>query len=161
VSTNHKRPLFAFFLVALACSMIIANGVRSQAVVSVVRAGAQRLVAGIELVVTDAPPEPPASDAQPELTPVGSVEVAAQQVFGGGQSVPPVRHRTTGGHRAKAHHAHAHARSLVKQHGHSTRSRGHAPGNGKAHHRAHGKKAGKGHHRAHAKRNGWGHTKGS
>lgn len=136
MSANHKRPLLAFVLVALACSMIIANGVRSQAVVTVVRAGAQHLVSGVELVVADAPREPAALEAEPQLTPLGSVEVAAQQVFGGGHTVPRAAHETTREHHPKVDRDHS--RSRETPHGHG---KGHAKGHAKSD----GKKPGKGH----------------
>ncbi|HEU4812393.1 MAG TPA: hypothetical protein VFT00_09650 [Nocardioides sp.] len=167
MSANHKRPLLAFVLVALACSLIVANGIRSQAVVvSVVRAGAQQLVAGVELVLTDEPRESTADDAEPEVTPVGPVQVAAQQVFGGAHFVPPAPHRTTTRHHAKVHHTHA--RNRGKQHGHAAPDRAH----GKSHHQQpgklhgkklhgkdHTKKLGKGHTKDHGKSNGKGHAK--
>ena len=169
MSADHKRPLLAFVLVALVCSMIIANGVRTQAdVVSVVRASAQHLVAGVEFVVTDAPRErAPISDSEPELTPVGPVEVAAQQVFGGGHSVSPSRHRTTK-RQAKAH---AHSRSREEPRGHPAlgRTHDHGQGHSKGHDQSPAKKPGKGHDlnkglvtshgKAHTKSHGKGHAK--
>lgn len=157
MSANHKRPLLAFVLVALACSMIIANGIRTQAVVSAIRAGAQHLVTGVELVVSDAPAEAATIDSEPEVTPIGSVEVAAQQVFGGGHPVAPVRHRTAKRHPGKVHHAHS--RTQGKQHGHSAPARDH--GHGKGHSKAHGKRPGKDLEKGLAKSAGQGHAKGN
>lgn len=188
MSDNHKRPLLAFVLVALACSLIIANGVRTQAVVSAVHTGAQHLVAGVELVLTDEAHKPArASRTAPELTPVGPVEVAAQQLFGGGPSVQPDGHRNTHVQKTKAHHTHS--RSQEKQRGHSDRAhgRGHGhdklPGKGhakkldevldevldkipgkvldkvhtKSHGKAHTKSHGKSHTKSHGKSRGKGH----
>lgn len=156
MSANHKRPLFAFVLLALACSMIMANGIRSQAVVSVVRAGAQHLVAGVELFVTDASAEPAPSDSEPELTPVGPVEVAAQQVFGVGHSEPEAGHLTTRGLQATAPHTHSRSPSPGTQHGHPAvdRAHGHAHENGKGQVKSHGIKRGVDHTWIHGKGHG-------
>ena len=159
MSANHKRPLLAFVLVALACSMIIANGLRSQAVVSMVRAGAQHLVAGFDLVVADASAEPAVAsdDSEPDLTPVGPVEVAAQRVFGGGRSLAPAGHTTGDGQQAKAHRTHG---SHPTRHGHP--AHGQARGHGRDHAKSHADKLGKsdskGHGRSHRRGHGKSHT---
>ncbi len=51
MSAEHKRPLLAFAIVAIACMLILANAVRSQAVRSYLRDGAHRVAAGVELAL--------------------------------------------------------------------------------------------------------------
>lgn len=49
MSADHKRPLIAFVIVAFLCALIIADTMRSQAVVGLLRPGQHRVVAGEEL----------------------------------------------------------------------------------------------------------------
>jgi len=84
MSADHKRPLYAFVLVALLCALIIGNELRSQAaVIGMIKADIVRLVPGVELQqqpseapvlrrsqpvapqATGAPAKPPESSAQP------------------------------------------------------------------------------------------------
>ncbi len=51
MSADHKRPLLAFLLVAIACALIVANAARSNAMRSFVHHGVHRVVAGAELAL--------------------------------------------------------------------------------------------------------------
>ena len=111
MSADHKRPLFAFVLVMLACVLIIANGLRSEAFVGMLRARADRVVAGVQLVPVPLAPvraphrqptEPPVLDG-----PASTASTAADT--GSGGSAPQhssAQHASTGhpstGHAAPA-----------------------------------------------------------
>jgi hypothetical protein len=51
VSADHKRPLFAFVLLTIACLLIVVTGARSEAVHEVLDSGAHRVVAGVRLAL--------------------------------------------------------------------------------------------------------------
>ena len=55
MSTDHKRPLFAFVVVVVMCALIIANALRSQAALGVLHDPEVRIVAGSELVTMPVP----------------------------------------------------------------------------------------------------------
>ena len=50
MSADHKRPLFAFVVIAVMCVLIIANAIRSEAVVGILQHGGWRVVAGVEFI---------------------------------------------------------------------------------------------------------------
>ena len=52
MSADHKRPLFAFVVIAVMCVLIIANAIRSEAVVGILQHGGARVVAGVEFIST-------------------------------------------------------------------------------------------------------------
>jgi hypothetical protein len=68
MSADHKRPLYAFVIVAIMCALIIANALRSQAVMGVLQAGAAQVVHGTELHPQDAHRQPGRPVEAPVLT---------------------------------------------------------------------------------------------
>ncbi|MFC4786889.1 hypothetical protein ACT8ZV_20605 [Nocardioides sp. MAHUQ-72] len=160
MSADHKRPLLAFVIVALLCALIIADSIRSQAVVGYLRAGAVRVVQGVELA-----PLPtghhfvrtPAASAPVAAEPPSALATTATPIVPGplpSASAPGSQPGAQPGHGA-APQAPGHAAAVGAGHqpghpaagaapGHS--SPGHtAPGHADLGHSAPGQQAGPGH----------------
>lgn len=161
MSDNHKRPLFAFVVVAIACGLIIANGVRTEALVGLLRAGAQHVVAGVPFVPdaphrTTVPARAAAAEPAPVVSPAAptTVRVLAPSL----RTEAPVRHRPATGAPAWATASQVRADHPVRESGpagvehpgrgvHGHHGHGHVQGHAKGH--AHGRAHG---HRAHGAR---------
>lgn len=163
VGVDHKRPLFAFIVVAVVCGLVFVDALRSQALIAVVRTGVATVVTGAAFVVDrrdQAIPETipgttlaaaqgfvPRTDAQRD-------DAAAPQARSGHgrPASPPGTREDRAGRR---HHATTSAPGRSEDHRARGRARGHEPGHqksghhGHAHGKAKGHARGKGHHRGH------------
>lgn len=121
MSVDHKRPLFAFVIVAIACAVIIANGIRSEAFVAMMRTGASHIVAGMVLEparhrpqhTTAAAPGPTHVDRSSATSAPPAPVVSRHPVVsrsGGRHAAVTAGHRASG-HHASGHHASGHERS--------------------------------------------------
>ncbi|MBB6626729.1 hypothetical protein H5V45_05265 [Nocardioides sp. KIGAM211] len=147
VRYDHRRPLVAFVIVALACGLIVANGLRSQAVVGFLHRGVQHVVAGTPLQPAPAPAAP-AAPAHPRSTatsgaPSRARVAAVPAVRTSGHAGPRVHHPRGSAHVGRGHHARLHpSPGHGRGHEHGSHGRGHAHG---AHGHGHGH-AHSGHH---------------
>ena len=78
MSLEHKRPLFAFAVVVIACVVILANAIRSEALVSFLRSGASHVAAGLPFGETAHEPGRRGTRAVPAAPSVPGVEVAVE-----------------------------------------------------------------------------------
>lgn len=156
MSVDHKRPLFAFAIVAIACAVIIVNGIRSEAFVAIMRTGASHIVAGMVLEpvrhrpqhTTAAAPAPASVDrsSAPPAPVVSRHPVVSRS---GGRQATVTTANPSSGHRVPGSREHA-----------SGRGRGHhdGPEPGRAQGRQHenqGRSHGRG-HQQHARSHGQG-----
>lgn len=151
MSSEHKRPLYAFVVVALLCALFVGNGLRSEAltgILRVVEAPTQGLLEQRDAgrTTTSDPGEPGARAVAPERVaadePVRAEEVAPQVRDARGDAERHVAQDRQGASRTKAAQG---SRQDQRQHGHD------APGHGndRRHERSHSgdeeKASGKGH----------------
>ncbi|NYD42572.1 hypothetical protein [Nocardioides panaciterrulae] len=98
MSADHKRPLYAFVLVAIICALIIANALRSQAVVGVLQADVARVLPGVELqhrvpaepplLAVPAPAPPAPASPAPAASSASSSSAAGSSATGGSPAAP-------------------------------------------------------------------------
>ena len=160
---QHKRPLLAFVVVALVCGVVIAQAVRSDAVMSLLRTAAGNVVSGSSLVHHPAS-ESPLVDTT-EVGSSGPPHVIPGYAFGHDKGKAQGRAR---GHERAGSAALPGAGASPRQGGASSldgvtgharshlggQAKGHtkdkAQGKAKGHHKAHGGNQ-KGHARAHTR----------
>ena len=147
MSVDHKRPLVAFAVVTVACIVILANAVRSEAFVSALRSEASHVVSGLSLAPADH------GAGRPERTPEAVPLVDAPRVAPVQRAQRPAPAALHGvlprGHREHAHLAgsdHAHAQHAGRHAGDQNGHRAHGAGQAHGQHRGHGNHPGADHH---------------
>lgn len=139
MSVDHKRPLLAFAVVTVACIVILANAVRSEAFVSVLRSEASHVVSGLGLAPADHRPGH-RLDGTPQAAVVDAPEVTAparRAAPAALHGVPPRGHRESA-HVVRDDHAHGHAQHAGGHRGDPDARLAHAQTRGHGHHRGHG-----------------------
>ncbi len=138
MSVDHKRPLFAFVIVAIACAVIVANGIRSEAFVAMMRIGASHIVAGIVLEPARDQPQRPSPTAASEPVHEGRAAAVPQAPPASRSSVSRSPRRSSSSH-ASAGRAHGWGHGRADHHrrhqGRADRAReGHHDRGQKGHH---------------------------
>ncbi len=89
MSQEHKRPLYAFLVLLVACSLVMVHGLRSEAVQGLLRVAPAAIVAGVELhAAPEARPtrgslsEPGRRDPQAEVRADRATDTTAPQASG-------------------------------------------------------------------------------
>ena len=122
MSKEHKRSLFAFLLVALACLAIVTTGLRSNAVQGILRDRAADVVAGSVLsrIAEHRPTPAQAPAGHPVRTGAAGHLVARQPAHQRVQRpAVPARQDATSDHDARTVPADAHAQGHARAHGRS------------------------------------------
>jgi len=177
VSAEHKRPLYAFFAVALVGVLVLAMAARSDALRSFVHREVAAVVAGALLDPApgrEAPRESPdlSTETVEEVLPAAASTTAKQRAHhrGGERAATGRHHRARSAHAGSGHASSGHGKSATapghtgvrgpghgkalghpKSHG-PAKAQGHAGTRGHGHGRAgHGKGHAKGHGKSHGK----------
>ncbi len=119
MSADHKRPLYAFVIVAIMCALIIANALRSQAVMGVLQAGVAPVVPGLQLHHRE-PAEPPVlavpEPASPPAPAASSSQSPSESRSSASAGSPPAA--TSTHHAAAGASAHPAQPQTAQQSGH-------------------------------------------
>ena len=150
MSSEHKRPLYAFALVALVCALFVGNGLRSDAVVGLLRA------AEVPRLMLPLPSQSGAERSTPEVDEAPSAPVTnviSAPASASADETVAVTHRTDRGSAA------ASKRSKSRPGSAEAPSEESIPG--RAHDHEHGKGHSKGHDHGKSHEHGKGHDRGN